>query len=81
MAADREDKWQDGLRVNYTVENFGIIDDTDSGGDVSCCMLPKHAGPVGQAEPEETQGESSEVSVNVCPGIRRCRVKRSLYID
>ena len=60
----REERWNESLEVNYTVDNFGIIDDSDSGNDVACCILPKHAHvpgqPVAQEEHQET-GESNQV--------------------
>ena len=50
--------------MNYTVDNFGIIEDSDSGNDVACCILPKHAHmPVHSVPHEEAQetGESNQV--------------------
>jgi hypothetical protein len=61
---DKEERWNASLGVNYTVDNFGIIDDSDSGNDVACCILPKHAQmpskPVTQEEHQDT-GESNQV--------------------
>jgi hypothetical protein len=62
---DKEERWNESLGVNYTVDNFGIIDDSDSGNDVACCILPKHAHvpppqPVTQEEHQET-GENNQV--------------------
>ena len=61
---DKEERWNESLGVNYTVDNFGIIDDSDSGNDVACCILPKHAQmpsqPVTQEEHQDT-GESNQV--------------------
>lgn len=56
-----EAQWKEDLGVNYTVDNFGIIDDSDSGNEVHCCILPKHGTPGGPVEPEETQRESNQV--------------------
>ena len=54
----------DRLRVDYTVDNFGITEDHESDSEVACCILPKHAHVAGQpvirGESEET-GESSQV--------------------
>ena len=51
--------------MNYTVEHFGIIDDNDSGNDVACCILPKHASvpgePVEKQERQQESGESNQV--------------------
>mgnify|MGYP002803887147 CR=1 FL=1 len=60
---DKEERWNDDFGVNYTVDNFGIIDDSDSGNDVACCILPKHAQmpskPVTKEELPEA-GESNQ---------------------
>ena len=58
--ADRGERWNEGLGVNYTVDNFGIIDDSDSGNDVACCILPKHAPVPERAVAQEQHQESGE---------------------
>lgn len=66
---DRDERWNENLGVNYTVDNFGIIEDSDSGNDLACCILPKHTEvhgrPLMYEESQET-GESHQVGGVAC---------------